>query len=218
MSRCCATRRSSSPDLPVRSPSPWRSTWRLDNEVWGIARFSEAGSARAGRRPRGDDPGHRPRRRRLRRPARRLHLRAAPGHLPDRGSRLRPRARESTPRAPACSLAHCRKAKAMLVTSTFSVYKPNPDPWHHFARDRSARRRQPAALTDVLDLEDRAGGRRPHGGAHARSARDDRARERVVRTERRAARVPPRLDARRVRRSRCAHRARRPTARSRRTT
>jgi nucleoside-diphosphate-sugar epimerase len=28
--------------------------------------------------------------------------------------------------------AHCRKAKAMLVTSTFSVYRPNPDPQHHF--------------------------------------------------------------------------------------
>jgi nucleoside-diphosphate-sugar epimerase len=29
--------------------------------------------------------------------------------------------------------AHCRKAKAMLVTSTFSVYKPHPDPHHLFA-------------------------------------------------------------------------------------
>jgi nucleoside-diphosphate-sugar epimerase len=27
---------------------------------------------------------------------------------------------------------HCRKAKAMLLTSTFSLYKPNPDPQHHF--------------------------------------------------------------------------------------
>ncbi|HEY8524530.1 MAG TPA: NAD(P)-dependent oxidoreductase [Acidimicrobiales bacterium] len=29
-------------------------------------------------------------------------------------------------------LAHCRKAKAALVMSTFSVYKPNPDPGHAY--------------------------------------------------------------------------------------
>jgi nucleoside-diphosphate-sugar epimerase len=30
-------------------------------------------------------------------------------------------------------LAHCRKAKAALVMSSTSVYKPNPDPWHPYA-------------------------------------------------------------------------------------
>jgi nucleoside-diphosphate-sugar epimerase len=29
-------------------------------------------------------------------------------------------------------LEHCRKAKAALVMSTLSVYKPHPDPWHPF--------------------------------------------------------------------------------------
>jgi len=29
-------------------------------------------------------------------------------------------------------LQHCRKAKAALVMSTLSVYKPHPDPWHAF--------------------------------------------------------------------------------------
>jgi nucleoside-diphosphate-sugar epimerase len=29
-------------------------------------------------------------------------------------------------------LEHCRKAKAALVMSTLSVYKPHPDPWHAF--------------------------------------------------------------------------------------
>ena len=32
-------------------------------------------------------------------------------------------------------LEHCRKAKAALVMSTVSVYKPHPDPWHAFRED-----------------------------------------------------------------------------------
>ena len=32
-------------------------------------------------------------------------------------------------------LEHCRKAKAALVMSTLSVYKPHPDPWHAFRED-----------------------------------------------------------------------------------
>jgi len=32
-------------------------------------------------------------------------------------------------------LAHCRKAKAALVMSTLTVYKPHPDPWHPFRED-----------------------------------------------------------------------------------
>ncbi|MFC5744317.1 NAD-dependent epimerase/dehydratase family protein [Actinomadura rugatobispora] len=32
-------------------------------------------------------------------------------------------------------LAHCRRAKAALVMSTVTVYKPHPDPWHPFAED-----------------------------------------------------------------------------------
>ena len=32
-------------------------------------------------------------------------------------------------------LEHCRKAKAALVMSTVSTYKPHPDPWHPFTED-----------------------------------------------------------------------------------
>ena len=32
-------------------------------------------------------------------------------------------------------LAHCRKAKAALVMSTVTTYKPHPDPWHPFRED-----------------------------------------------------------------------------------
>jgi len=32
-------------------------------------------------------------------------------------------------------LAHCRKAKAALVMSTVTAYKPHPDPWHPFRED-----------------------------------------------------------------------------------
>jgi nucleoside-diphosphate-sugar epimerase len=32
-------------------------------------------------------------------------------------------------------LTHCRQAKAALVMSTLTVYKPHPDPWHPFVED-----------------------------------------------------------------------------------
>ena len=32
-------------------------------------------------------------------------------------------------------LSHCRSAKAALVMSTVTVYKPHPDPWHPFRED-----------------------------------------------------------------------------------
>lgn len=32
-------------------------------------------------------------------------------------------------------LEHCRKAKAALVMSTLSTYRPHPDPWHAFRED-----------------------------------------------------------------------------------
>ncbi len=38
-------------------------------------------------------------------------------------------------------MEHCRKAKAALVMSTVTVYKPHPDGLHPFARRRPARRR-----------------------------------------------------------------------------
>jgi nucleoside-diphosphate-sugar epimerase len=32
-------------------------------------------------------------------------------------------------------LEHCRKAKAALIMSTVTIYKPHPDPWHAFRED-----------------------------------------------------------------------------------
>ena len=52
----------------------------------------------------------------------------------------------STPRAPGSLLEHCRTAKAALVMSTVTVYKPHPDPWHAFTRGRPAGRRHGAAV------------------------------------------------------------------------
>ena len=52
-------------------------------------------------------------------------------------------------------LAHCRTAKAALVMSTHSVYKPHGRPAARVHRDRPARRRQLGAVAAVLDVEDR---------------------------------------------------------------
>ena len=59
--------------------------------------------------------------------------------------------------------------------STVTVYKPHPDPWHPFQRERSDRRCRPAAPAAVLDRQDRRGGRRPLLRPRVRSAGDDRA-------------------------------------------
>lgn len=101
------------------------------NEVWGIARFSAPGSrdeveamgvttrvvdlgdADFGEVP--DDFTYV------------LHLAAAIGPSADYDQSLRVNAE-----ATGLLLAHCRKAKAALVMSTASVYKPNPDPRHLF--------------------------------------------------------------------------------------
>ena len=89
-------------------------------------------------------------------------------------------------------LAHCRKAKAALVMSTHSVYRPARRPDARVPRDRPDRRGERRALAHVLDVEDRAGGRRPLLRAVARPAGGDRAHERVVRAERRPAHDAPR--------------------------
>ena len=62
-------------------------------------------------------------------------------------------------------LAHCRGAKAALVMSTHSVYRPHDDPLHVYRGDRSARRGELVAVAAVLDVEDRPGS----GGAHVRA-------------------------------------------------
>ena len=105
-----------------------------DNEVWGIARFGDAGSRGGGRGARGDHP---------RRRARRsddfgdlprdftylLHL-AADFSDDDYDRALRVNA-EGT----GFLLEHCRSAKAALVMSTLTVYRPDPDPWHASRED-----------------------------------------------------------------------------------
>lgn len=54
-----------------------------------------------------------------------LHIAADMGHDYERGLRVNA---EGT----GLLLEHCRKAKAALVMSTLTVYKPHPDPWYAF--------------------------------------------------------------------------------------
>lgn len=104
-----------------------------DNEVWGIARFSDP-AARAeveasGITTRavdlasgdfGDLPGDF---------TLLLHL-AADFSADDYDRAIRVNA-EGT----GLVLEHCRAARAALVMSTVTVYKPHPDPWHAFRED-----------------------------------------------------------------------------------
>jgi nucleoside-diphosphate-sugar epimerase len=56
-----------------------------------------------------------------------LHLAASTGPGQDYDAAIRTNAE-----ATGLLLAHCRKAKAAMVMSTASVYRPHPDPWHAF--------------------------------------------------------------------------------------
>jgi nucleoside-diphosphate-sugar epimerase len=103
-----------------------------DNEVWGIARFSDETSrqevnalgvtTRSVDLERGDfaelpdDFTYV------------LHIAADFGEDYERGLRVNA---EGT----GLLLSHCRKAKAALVMSTVTVYKPHPDPFHPFRED-----------------------------------------------------------------------------------
>ncbi|HEY8526279.1 MAG TPA: NAD(P)-dependent oxidoreductase [Acidimicrobiales bacterium] len=107
-------------------------TLAADNEVWGIARFQDA-AARAevealGVTTRavdladgdfGDLPSDF---------TYLLHVAADFGEDYERGLRVNA---EGT----GLLLAHCRRAKAALVMSTVTVYRPHPDPWHAFRED-----------------------------------------------------------------------------------
>ena len=103
-----------------------------DNEVWGIARFSDPATraevealgvtTRAvdlGTGDFGDLPTDF---------TYVLHLAADFGDDYDRALRVNA---EGT----GLLLQHCRSAKAALVMSTVTVYKPHPDPWHPFRED-----------------------------------------------------------------------------------
>lgn len=104
-----------------------------DNEVWGIARFS--------------DPAQQAEIEALGITTRKVDLYDCDfGDLPrdftylvhiainfeDRGY---DRAIRTNAESCGLLLEHCRNAKAALVMSTLSVYKPHPDPWHAFKED-----------------------------------------------------------------------------------
>jgi len=103
-----------------------------ENEVWGIARFSNPATrdevqalgvtTRAIDIGEGDFGDLPPDFTYL------LHIAADFGDDYDRGFRVNA---EGT----GLLLAHCRQAKAALVMSTLTVYKPHPDPWHAFRED-----------------------------------------------------------------------------------
>jgi nucleoside-diphosphate-sugar epimerase len=107
-------------------------TLAADNEVWGIARFGDPAAreevealgvtTRAvdlGDGDFGDLPTDF---------TYLLHIAADFGEDYERGLRVNA---EGT----GLLLAHCRRAKAALVMSTVTVYKPHPDPWHAFRED-----------------------------------------------------------------------------------
>lgn len=102
------------------------------NEVWGMARFSDAASRQevealgVTTRPvdlDGADFGELPGDFTYV-----LHIAADFGEDYERGLRVNA---EGT----GLLLSHCRQAKAALVMSTVTVYKPHPDPWHPFRED-----------------------------------------------------------------------------------
>lgn len=110
---------------------PLASYLARDNEVWGIARFSEAGSRErveaAGITTRtvdlatgdfGDLPDDF---------TYVLHLAAFLGTAPDYDAAIRVNA-EGT----GIVLHHCRKARAAMVMTTGSIYKPHTDPLHAY--------------------------------------------------------------------------------------
>ncbi len=107
-------------------------TLASDNEVWGIARFTDPASREEvesigvttrridyGEGDFSDLPADF---------TYLLHIAADFGEDYERGLRVNA---EGT----GLLLQHCRRAKAALVMSTVTVYKPHPDPWHPFRED-----------------------------------------------------------------------------------
>ena len=106
-------------------------TLAADNEVWGIARFSDPAV-----RAEVDAVGVRTQTVDLGDPdfsglpddfTYLLHIAADFSEDYERGLRVNA---EGT----GLLLSHCRNAKAALVMSTVTVYKPHPDPWHAFTK------------------------------------------------------------------------------------
>src|SRR5262249_51540357 len=107
-------------------------TLAADNEVWGIARFSDSAAREEvedlGVTTRSFDLGD-PDFSQLPRDSTYL-LPTAPASGEDYERGLRVNA-EGT----GLLLSHCRHVKAALVMSPVTVYKPHPDPWHPFIED-----------------------------------------------------------------------------------
>jgi nucleoside-diphosphate-sugar epimerase len=103
-----------------------------DNEVWGIARFSDPSSRKEveslGVITRSVDLGDGALADLPTDFTYLLHIAADFGEDYERGFRVNG---EGT----GLLLSHCRKVKAALVMSTVTVYKPHPDPWHPFRED-----------------------------------------------------------------------------------
>lgn len=107
-------------------------TLARDNEVWGVARFSDPAA-----RDEVEALGVTTRVVDLAEPdfsdlptdfTYLLHIAADFGEDYERGLRVNA---EGT----GLLLSHCRAVKAALVMSTVTVYKPHPDPWHPFRED-----------------------------------------------------------------------------------
>jgi nucleoside-diphosphate-sugar epimerase len=103
-----------------------------DNEVWGISRFADATSRRevesVGVITRSIDIGDGDFQDLPSDFTYVLHIAADFGEDYERGLRVNA---EGT----GMLLSHCRRAKAALVMSTVTVYKPHPDPFHPFRED-----------------------------------------------------------------------------------
>ena len=103
-----------------------------DNEVWGIARFSDSVAREQvealGVTTRSLDLGEGDFTSLPRNFTYLLHIAADFGEDYERGLRVNA---EGT----GLLLSHCRGVKAALVMSTVTVYKPHPDPWHPFRED-----------------------------------------------------------------------------------
>jgi nucleoside-diphosphate-sugar epimerase len=107
-------------------------TLSRDNEVWGIARFSDSASRHEvealGVTTRSVDLGRGDFEELPDDFTYLLHIAADFGEDYERGLRV-------NAEGSGLLLSHCRKAKAALVMSTVTVYKPHPDPFHPFRED-----------------------------------------------------------------------------------
>ena len=127
-------------------------TLASDNEVWGIARFSDAttrdevegfGVTTRSVDLAGGDFADLPTNFTYL-----LHLAADFGEDYERGLQVNA---EGT----GLLLSYCRNAKAALVMSTITVYKPHPDPWHTFNENDPIGDAGLPASPALLDREDR---------------------------------------------------------------